>query len=1732
MSKANIIGLGLLPLMLGPLSIQTFASESSGSYQLNKSVLQSASMAIDFVNNPVLSFGSQDSDKVGAVNVSVDGTTLTMADNRWQYIPVNYTITEHTVISFDVLMHSLGEIQGVAFYNDLSPTPSTTFQLAGTQNWASRTYSYKNLGSIEQVKIKVGQNFTGNFKNLVFISDNDRDSSGDIEFRNVVLSESDTAGESFYQVVKNDNWRSIASALYGNELAAQPLESILAGKYSLAEGEKIRISDLPEQLSNHLDPAWLDSDGDGLKDEWELFHFNNLQQRRNDDADLDGRSNFEEQAAGTSPVLKNMALNANAFTSDAMTVINFQTAALTPHSNQDDATTGNIEILDNGNSLRMVGNRWMTIPMNYSVTSNTILEFDFTLNAPGEVQGIGFDNDMSASSNLTFNLSGSQAWGHRDFVKPMLGEKTRFQINAGQYFQSDFSHLLLIGDDDANKKSDITFSNLRLIEQGVDAPLYYRVTATDTWETIASKLYGSESAAGILRIGLSNQYTLGENLIIPAEAFLLDIAEIGPQWMFDSDSDGMPDSWELRFGLHDFDPFDAHLDLDADGLTNLQEFKRGSRPDLVDTDLDGEPDGTDVVPNNALYKHDQDGDGLPDTWEMIYGLDVHGAYDAHHDFDADGLTNLQEFKLGSSPINPDSDNDGVPDAIDFAPINPRYKIDQDKDGMPLSWELANQPLSDDMPDDAKDDFDADGLTNLQEFLAGTNPNLADTDNDGELDGTDVAPTNALYRLDQDKDGLPDEWEIANQLSDVNSNDAHEDFDSDGLTNLEEFQQGTNPHHPDSDLDGVFDGEDFAPTNAQYRFDQDKDGLPAAWENQHGLYDQDPIDAFIDVDNDRLTNLEEFFLGTNPRDQDTDKDGVLDGDDVSPLSPRYGWDHDKDGLPQRWEVENGLSDDNPFDAFDDQDGDTLTALAEYQLGTDPRHPDTDSDNVPDNIDFAPLNARYGFDSDKDGIPQEWERLYPAMTDSSPDDAKDDFDADGLTNLQEFLAGTNPNLADTDNDGELDGTDVAPTNALYRLDQDNDGLPDAWEIANQLSDVNSNDAHEDFDSDGLTNLEEFQQGTNPHHPDSDLDGVFDGEDFAPTNAQYRFDQDKDGLPAEWENQHGLNDQDPMDAFMDVDNDRLTNLEEFVLGTNPRDQDTDKDGVLDGDDISPLSPRYGWDHDKDGLPQHWEVENGLSDDNPLDAFDDQDGDTLTALAEYQLGTDPRHPDTDSDNVPDNIDFAPLNARYGFDSDKDGMPQEWERLYPPMTDSSPHDAKDDFDADGLTNLQEFLAGTNPNLADTDNDGELDGTDVAPTNALYRLDQDNDGLPDAWEIANQLSDVNSNDAHEDFDSDGLTNLEEFQQGTNPHHPDSDLDGVFDGEDFAPTNPQYRFDQDKDGLPAEWENQHGLNDQDPMDAFIDVDNDGLTNLEEFVLGTNPINSDTDGDGVPDGFDFDSLDARYGHDNDGDGIPYEWERLYSFLDDTHPDDAHHDFDNDGLTALQEFLAGTNPQISDSDNDGELDGVDIAPTNAQYRFDQDKDGLPDEWEMQFGMQVNDPLDANNDLDNDGLNNLEEYLMGTDPREQDSDSDGVFDNEDFAPAHPRFRYDHDFDGIPEQWEIQYGLSDSDPQDALADNDGDNLTNFAEFKAGTDPHRADSDADGVSDREDAFPLDPQYRVDNDQDGLPATWEMQYGLSDHMPEDAKLDMDGDNYDNLAEFAARTNPNLFDPFIPTAPKMY
>ncbi|RIK37594.1 MAG: hypothetical protein DCC55_23765, partial [Chloroflexi bacterium] len=59
-------------------------------------------------------------------------------------------------------------------------------------------------------------------------------------------------------------------------------------------------------------------------------------------------------------------------------------------------------------------------------------------------------------------------------------------------------------------------------------------------------------------------------------------------------------------------------------------------------------------------------------------------------------------------------------------------------------------------------------------------------------------------------------------------------------------------------------------------------------------------------------------------------------------------------------------------------------------------------------------------------------------------------------------------------------------------------------------------------------------------------------------------------------------------------------------------------------------------------------------------------------------------------------------------------------------------------------------------------------------------------------------------------------------------------------------DYDRDGLPNDWEQNYKFNPIDPLDSANDPDGDGLSNLEEYKRGTNPLVADTDGDGMNDG----------------------------------------------------------------------------------------------------------------------------------------------------------------------------------------------------------------------------------------------------------------------------------------------
>jgi hypothetical protein len=92
---------------------------------------------------------------------------------------------------------------------------------------------------------------------------------------------------------------------------------------------------------------------------------------------------------------------------------------------------------------------------------------------------------------------------------------------------------------------------------------------------------------------------------------------------------------------------------------------------------------------------------------------------------------------------------------------------------------------------------------------------------------------------------------------------------------------------------------------------------------------------------------------------------------------------------------------------------------------------------------------------------------------------------------------------------------------------------------------------------------------------------------------------------------------------------------------------------------------------------------------------------------------------------------------------------------------------------------------------------------------------------------------------------EDVDAGVTYYYKLEDVDFRAHGTFHGPVWATPGGDRDGDGMPDHWEEQMGL-DPDIDDSMLDYDGDGLTNLEEFLYGTDPWKLDTNGDGIPDG----------------------------------------------------------------------------------------------------------------------------------------------------------------------------------------------------------------------------------------------------------------------------------------------
>jgi hypothetical protein len=234
------------------------------------------------------------------------------------------------------------------------------------------------------------------------------------------------------------------------------------------------------------------------------------------------------------------------------------------------------------------------------------------------------------------------------------------------------------------------------------------------------------------------------------------------------------------------------------------------------------------------------------------------------------------------------------------------------------------------------------------------------------------------------------------------------------------------------------------------------------------------------------------------------------------------------------------------------------------------------------------------------------------------------------------------------------------------------------------------------------------------------------------------------------------------------------------------------------------------------------------------------------------------------------------------------------------------------------------------------------------------------------------------------------------------------------------------------------------------------------------NNDTDGDGMPDGWEaYRGAEDRAGsgewrldpssdhdayQDPDGDVVDTRWILVQWLWVDPDGDGFYeppngatpHDPVTVGYN-VHEYINGTDPFDADTDGDsyplgsGTMNDFDeiIFHGTDPVSNDTDTDGIPDGWEIHYNLQALNSSDGFNDIDADGLDNLEEWLHGSSPYLNDTDGDLMHDG----------------------WEVDHGFDPADPGDGVKDADGDELLNWQEFSNGTDPHDKDTDGDRLSD-------------------------------------------------------------------------
>lgn len=365
-----------------------------------------------------------------------------------------------------------------------------------------------------------------------------------------------------------------------------------------------------------------------------------------------------------------------------------------------------------------------------------------------------------------------------------------------------------------------------------------------------------------------------------------------------------------------------------------------------------------------------------------------------------------------------------------------------------------------------------------------------------------------------------------------------------------------------------------------------------------------------------------------------------------------------------------------------------------------------------------------------------------------------------------------------------------------------------------------------------------------------------------------------------------------------------------------------------------------------------------------------------------------------------------------------------------------------------QFVIATNDDPTDNQVDNDCAGhDDTAGLGTLAEcltdvvgIDRDADGLSDPEESVYGTDPLDA-----DSDEDGLNDQQEQDAGTDPNNWDSDGDTLSDGLELGVTAPTRDTDTSLGLYTADADPASTTN---PLSS--DTDGGTLADGDEDLNGNGQVDPwetdpnyrlddvDSDGDGIPDSVEAECDGTGSDSDRDGDGKPDASEGVVDTDGDGIADFCDEDDDADGLPSVDETTDDTDedglPNDHDPDSDG--DGID---DGTEGTGDDDGDGTPN------NLDPDDSDGPNADPDADGLTNAEEDACGSDRLNADSDGDTIPDADEAC-------VDTDCDGLPDRIDANNvdgtcdsGGDDTATDDGCEDVDGDGVLDCGYYAGGS---------------------------------------------------------------------------------------